>query len=333
MKFKRINSFWISLLVLVLTSCEKDEQPIENVHLPGDETTSSVFIDSDYKYQVFYDLETNTEVAKNLTTAWDIAFECNNNRHHVKVNSSKGMLVSATGQTGFAEVKSKSGVKWIWDNPNGLMDSTAIGEWGVNNGNNVDSKNEIFLLDLGYDNQGKQLGYKKMQILGLEGDEYSVKIADLSGNNEFVLFFNKDNDYNFVFLSISNRELVSIEPPKADWDLVFTKYTHTFFMPEPLAYGVSGILISSNSTTVHEDTIHGFENIDYQIAQELNYSTDVNTIGYDWKSYSHDSGGYTILDNSYVIKNRSGDYYKFHLIDFYNSSGQKGDMKFKFQRL
>ena len=81
------------------------------------------------------------------------------------------------------------------------------------------------------------------------------------------------------------------------------------------------------------NVLHGFENIDLQIAKDLNYLTDVNTIGYNWKDYSHDSGGYTILDNSYVIKNRSGDYYKFHLIDFYNSSGQKGDMKFEFQRL
>ena len=70
-----------------------------------------------------------------------------------------------------------------------------------------------------------------------------------------------------------------------------------------------------------------------EIAKEFNYSTDVNTIGYNWKDYNHDLGDYIILDNSYVIKNRSGYYYKFHLIDFYNSSGQKGNMKFEFQRL
>ena len=154
MKFKRTNSFWISLLVLVLTSCEKDEQPIEieeesveQENIPGDKITASVFIDNDYKYQVFYHLETNTEVAQNLTTAWDLAFECGNNEHHIKLNSSKGMLVSATGQTNFADVKSKSGVKWIWDNPNGLMDSTAIGDWGVKNGKtNLNNHGEEFRL-------------------------------------------------------------------------------------------------------------------------------------------------------------------------------------------
>ena len=341
MKLKRITSFWISLLVLVFSSCEKEEQPIkieeesvEQENIPGDKITASVSIENNYKYQVFYDLETNTEVAQNLTTAWDLAFECGENGYRVKLNYSKGMQVWATNQTSFSNVSSiPNDAEWTWDNPNGSLDSTAIEEWGIKNGNNIDSKNEIYVLHLGYDSNGDELKYKKMQMLGLKGDEYSVKIADLSGNNEFVLYFKKDNDYNFMFLSIPNRELVSIEPPKSDWDLVFTKYTQTFFMPDPFAYGVTGVLISSNSTAVYKDTIHGFENIDLEIAKELNYSTDVNTIGYNWKDYSHDSGGYTILDNSYVIKNRSGNYYKFNLIDFYSSDGQKGDMKFQFQRL
>jgi len=340
MKLKRITSFWILLILLVFSSCEKEEQPIqieeqsiEEENTPGNKIIASVSIENDYKYQVFYDLETDSEVGQNLTTAWDLAFECGENGYHVKLNNSKGMQVWATEKTEFSSVSSISGAEWNWDNPNGSLDSTAIEEWGIKNGNNVDSKNKIYVLDLGYDSNGDHLKYKKMQMLGLEGDEYSVKISDLSGSNEFVLYFKKDNDYNFMFLSISNRKLVSIEPPKADWDLVFTKYTHTFFMPDPLPYVVTGVLISSNSTAVHKDNIHGFENIDLEIAKELNYSTDANIIGYDWKDYSHDSGGYTILDNSYVIKNRSGNYYKFHLIDFYSSDGQKGDMKFEFQRL
>jgi hypothetical protein len=333
MKTTKISSIYLALFMLILSSCEKQEQPIEKEHIPGDQTTSSVSINPDYKYQVFFDLETNTEVSQNLTTAWDLSFDCRDEGYQIKLNFSKAMQVWNTEQTNFSNVTSASNGQWKWDNPNGSLDSTAISEWGVKNGNNFDSKNEIYVLDLGFDSQGNQKGYKKMQILGLEGNEYSVKIADLSGDNEFVFFIKKDTDYNFVFLSISERKLVTIEPPKDDWDLVFTKYTHTFFMPDPLIYGVTGVLITSNSTTVHEDTIYGFENIDYQIAQELNYSTDINVIGYDWKYYSHNSGGYTILDNSYVIKNRAGNYYKFQVTDFFNESGQKGNIKFDFQRL
>ena len=342
MTFKRINTFWISLLVLALTSCEKDEQPIEideqsveQENIPGDKITASVFIENDYKYQVFYDLETNTEVAQNLATAWDLAFECGNNGHHIKLNSSKSMKVWATGEMSFSAVNSYAGGTWKWDNPNGLSDSTAIGEWGVINKSTVVSNNEVYVLNLGKDSKANQLGFKKIQILGLEGNEYSIKIADLSGSNEFVLFFKKDNDYNFVFLSIDNRKLVTIEPPKTDWDLVFTKYTHTFYddASKPSYYGVTGVLINSYFTSVHQDLSYDFDDTNLKIAKELNYSTDINTIGYNWKDYNHDSGGYTILDNSYVIKNRAGNYYKFHLIDFYNPSGQKGNMKFEFQRL
>ena len=41
-----------------------------------------------------------------------------------------------------------------------------------------------------------------MQIIGLEGNEYTIKIANLSGENEFLKVIKKDDDYNFVFLSI-----------------------------------------------------------------------------------------------------------------------------------
>ena len=54
MKSTKSNILYLPLLLVFLYSCEKEEQPFENQHIPGDETTTSVFIDPDYKYQVFY---------------------------------------------------------------------------------------------------------------------------------------------------------------------------------------------------------------------------------------------------------------------------------------
>jgi len=55
MKFKRTTSFWMSLLVLVFSSCEKEEQPIkiedesvEQENIPGDKITAAVFVENDY---------------------------------------------------------------------------------------------------------------------------------------------------------------------------------------------------------------------------------------------------------------------------------------------
>ena len=342
MKINKITRLYLLLFTLFIYSCEKEEQPIDIVEeesiekedVSSGKITASVFIEPDYKYQVFYDLETNVQISKKLTTSWDLAFECGEDGYHTKLNSSRVMKVWSTGKTNFSEVQSTANAEWEWDDPNGSLDLTGIGEWGVKNGNDIVSNNHVFVLDLGKDSEGDSQGYKKMQILGLEDDAYRVKIADLSGENEFTKVIQKDNDYNFVFLSIGDQgEMVSIEPPKDDWDLVFTKYTHTFYNPT-IAYGVSGVLINSNATSIHQDTIYGFENIDFEIAKGLNYITDHNTIGYDWKSYNHDSRAYTMdPDNNYIIKNRSGNYYKFHLIDFYNETGQKGNIKFEFQKL
>ncbi|MBI35493.1 MAG: hypothetical protein CMP67_09045 [Flavobacteriales bacterium] len=333
---KYIKSITLLFISFFIFSCEKEEQPIERQKKTGEQITASVFLDSDYKYQIFYDLESNKEVAKNITTEWDIGFECGDEGYHIKLNASKGMQVWCSGETSFSAVESYSGAEWTWDNPNGSIDSTAIGEWGQKNGEDIISNNQVFVLDMGYNSEGYSQGYKKMKILGLSDNRYQVKIADLSGENEFTKFISKDNDYNFVFLSFENQgAIVSIEPPKDDWDLVFTKYTHTFQSEGvPIPYGVTGILLNPSRISVHRDTIFGFENINRDAAQTLEYSFNHNVIGYDWKTYDYESGSYIIHpEKNFVIKDKSGFYYKFHVIDFYNDSGQKGNIKFEFMLL
>ena len=64
------------------------------------------------------------------------------------------------------------------------------------------------------------------------------------------------------------------------------------------------------------------------------FSKYYNVIGYDWKTYDYESGSYIIHpEKNFVIKDKSGFYYKFHVIDFYNDSGQKGNIKFEFMLL
>ena len=70
----------ISLLILILInfSCLKEEIPIE-AHQPGDLTTNQIELGSDYRYQAYYDVATNSMVKKHLKTDWDLGFESNEN--------------------------------------------------------------------------------------------------------------------------------------------------------------------------------------------------------------------------------------------------------------
>ena len=77
-----------------------------------------------------------------------------------------------------------------------------------------------------------------------------------------------------------------------------------------------------------------FEEIAYENIGDLNFSIDLNTIGYDWKSYSFDVSQFTIVENmNFVIKTNNEAYFKLRFIDFYNDLGEKGAPKFELQDL
>ena len=57
MRNSKATRVFMVLSMFIIFSCEKEEQPIEKQTKTGDQLTASVFIDTDYKYQVFYDLE------------------------------------------------------------------------------------------------------------------------------------------------------------------------------------------------------------------------------------------------------------------------------------
>jgi hypothetical protein len=121
---------------------------------------------------------------------------------------------------------------------------------------------------------------------------------------------------------------------KEEWDIQFTQYTHIFEGNPPTPYLVSGALSNRYMVDVAEVFDKDFSEITLEDATIYPFSKDINTIGYDWKEYSFNSGGYSIFsDKNYLIKTAEGKYYKFHFIDFYDASGNKGTPTFEFQEL
>jgi hypothetical protein len=79
--YRSISRYGLLSLVAVLSlsSCLNKETgltlPPAPPHVPGDVVVSSVAMGSDYKLQIFYNLEQNTIVGSNDFTAWDLGFE------------------------------------------------------------------------------------------------------------------------------------------------------------------------------------------------------------------------------------------------------------------
>lgn len=318
--------FCLTLLGLSISlfSCRKEELPAPK-HVAGNVITATVNMESTYKWQLYYDLETNTVVGQNPKAVWDLGFETGINDFHIVLNTSKSMFVKNTGNTDFAVVTDTAGFEANkkWDEPSGNVDSTAIGDWR--------STGHVYIVDRGYNELGTHQGFRKLQIQAVDADGYTIRFAQLNGVGDTTLFVNKDTSYNLTFFSFSTASTLIVEPPKATWDLVFTQYTHIFYNPTQ-PYLVTGCLLNRFNTRAVKDSLAVFSEITFDNVQNYPLSDNRNTIGYGWKTFI--AGTYvTHPELNYIIRSQEGFYYKLHFIDFYNQNGLKGNPKWEYQKL
>jgi hypothetical protein len=327
MSTSQTSTFLLLLLTVGVCSCMKKELPVP-AHEPGNVITTKVNLDATYKFQMYFNLKTNTIVGQNLKTEWDLGCEATADGYHIVLNTAKSMFAMNTGSKDFTAIAFKDTAgfanKKKWDSPTGSLDSTAIGDWRT--GSNV------YIVDRGYNELGQSMGYEKVQFLAVSDTSYTVLYASLKEAEGKTLSIRKDSTYNFSFLSFdSGGRKVMVEPPKAEWDLVFTQYTHIFYdLATP--YLVTGCLQNRYHTTSLLDTPSVFSEIAFGSVTDKILSPAINTIGYDWKSFNGTK--YTTDPKmNYIIKDAGGRYYKLHFTDFYNASGIKGNPNWEYQQL
>lgn len=322
------------VLLFAFTSCfEEDEMVLP--HETGNLTVGEVELTENYKYQVFYDFETNKPVKQNLISEWDLGFETSDSGWHIILNTSKMMLAGNTGKTDFETVKNNNGATMNFDPSHGNLDSTAIGNWyNISAGKPV-SKEFVFVIDRGTDEDFNSIGEKKVKFGVQDENNYVVRFANLNGSADKTMIIPKDTSVNFVCFSFE-KGIVDIEPDKNSWDLQFGKYSTLLFtdVGDPYPYLVTGALLNPYKTQAVADTIHQFDEVNFEIAETQNLVNQKDIIGYEWKEYDFDNGMYTVLpEKIYVLKNRIGYYYKLRFIDYYNSTGEQGYPTFEFLRL
>lgn len=318
--------FVLLAAALSLSSCLNKETPIP-VTPPGNNISASVSLGEDYKLQVFYSLKNNVIVSTNDFAAWDFGFEPSATGWHVTLNSAKFMRVYKTAKSDFAAVTiaDTAGTKSAFDMPSGSMDSTAIGDWRGGN---------VYVVNKGVNESGDPLGMAKIKILSVNATKYTVQFSDIDGSNANTLDVIKDETYNLNFLSIDKGgKTLLIEPPKNQWDIVFTKYTHIYYDLNNMPYSVVGCLLNRTATTAAYDTLHkSFDDVKLDDVAATKFFNGINTIGFDWKTYTGTT--YTVNANKfYLIHNADGLYFKLRFVDFYNTSGIKGTPAWQFQRL
>ena len=315
---------YLFIIMFVFISCDMEEIPVFP-HNPGDIQTNQIELSNDYRYQVFYDLGSNSIIADNLKTDWDLGFESSSQGYHVILNSSTYSALTYIENISFNDSIDPTSLIWSWDNPNGDLDSSAFG----------DSRNVsgFYVLDRGFDLNGNPRGFKKILIDSITNEFYQISFSNLDNSEYDSLKLYKDPLVNFTCFSFDSNQIVDIEPSYDDWDLLFSQYTHLYNDTTTPAYLVTGAYSNLN-VLVAKDTSYEFNEINFAMINEFSFNDDKDAIGFDWKEYNFNAGSYTINSNiNYIIMDKQQKYFKLRFIDFYNSDGDKGYPKFEIQEL
>ena len=326
---KELKNIFIGISIVFLFGCEKEELPIA-INYPEIFSTQ-ISLESDYRNQVFYNISSDLITSQNIKTDWDICFENSLEGYHVMINSSTFSSVASLENIGFTDLNSISpnSLTWKWDNPNGDLDSLAIGDYRL--------EDKIYILDRGYNIDGsfRSPRYKKFIIDTVTDMYYIIRYANIDNSDMLVKQINKDYTTNMIRYSFASDMTFSLEPNKADWNLLFTQYTAFFSDTTTPAYLVTGVLLNTiNGTEAALDSINSFNEITFSNINDYSFSKKQDFIGYNWKEYSLSNQIYTINSNSnYIIKTAENRYFKLRFLDFYNSIGEKGHPTFEAKEL
>ncbi len=336
----RIYLVCLAVIASSMASCLKDEKPVDK---PAISQTVQIPLGATYENQYYFDLESNETVKSVPRFDWDLAFESSAEGYHVFINGYKFMFAYNTGKTKFDSTYTYNALLRRWDEPTGELDRTAFGEWGTTAGSNITGNGFVYLVDRGFNASLDTFGRRKVMINSLQDGAYSVSFGTLSSTTPITITVPKVDGYNKVYLSFDNGgEVVNIEPQKADWDIVFTRYTHVFYEPLPgfpptdtLPYQVVGVLSNYlNGVTVAKVDSADYASFVLADAANLTFSADQDALGFDWKNFTLSDENYEVEPQQlYVIKSVEGNYYKLHFVEFYNNAGTKGFPTFEVQEL
>ena len=315
-------------LVVFLTSCFK-EKPIAKPNYTGTPITANMGVD--YTQQLYFDVQTRQFVDSNSRFDFDLAFDCASGKYFVWLNGANLMQCVRTGKTDLSTVtlSDTASKRWYVEFGSGLEDSNAIGKWFLPG--TTTSNNEVYILKLGIDMDGKVLGYRKIKLNDYNGT-YSITFCNMDNSDLHTATVDKVANKNKVFLSFKNGGVIKdFEPSQSDWDLIFTSYS-TYFYVEKLPYRVTGVLTNPHKARAYfVDSITDYSTITLASVSPDRWNIKQDNIGYEWKAYEY--GTYSVNPKKTYIIQSDNRYFKMRFLDFYSASGTKGYPKFEIKEL
>ncbi|WP_312765594.1 T9SS type A sorting domain-containing protein [Epilithonimonas sp.] len=288
-----------------------------------------------YSNRVFFDLSANNIVSQPANT-WDVAFYRNSTfGFGSRINDAQNIETYQASSNpadwdniDIANIGSWGEPLYNPDQTNSIEEGafeqgSATYGWGEYNGgtHHIDGK-VIFVLKY----LGTNPSYVKFMITDYFGG-YTFKYSKWNGTSwdatETRTIANGTDDAFFNYFSFTTGAKVdNLEPAKANWDLMFTRY-FTFYN-NILMYRLSGVIQSPNISVAYVRPETQATSVNNAPA-EASFSKNITTIGHSWKPTT---GVYT--DVVYYIKEGSN-YYRLYFTS--NGGATTGNMYFKYKNV
>jgi hypothetical protein len=328
--------------LLLFSSCMKEDDAI-TLPSPGSVKQMTAVMGNNYETQIYVNLETGASVSRPYK-AYDLAFEASAQGMRIYLNSGKYMFACNSGSDQMTSADSVGKV-WNIDDEQLFDDSLAMKyywqtpSFGTNG-------SDVFVIDRGKPEHTGSARWRKFKVLSVSATEYKICFSKYDNSAYDTAVITKDPAYALMYFNFDTpHQLVQQAPPSADWDVVFTKYTHVFF-DEPMGspfrfYPVCGALnniwTGTQALRQQKDSVANYIPMDqctYSLLNAYQFSNDADVVGYNWKYYDFNDAHYHVYPDLYfVVKSASGYYYKVRMVDFYNQQGDKGTVTFESQRM
>lgn len=321
---------YILLILFLFSSCFEEDKRV--LPYPGERTFVPYNIEDTISY---YDFESDSIFFYIPTLSWDLAFECSPKGFHVLVNSGKNLFIYNTKSTNllqeFGDID-----QWNYDNSNGHLDSTAIGNWVDTNTIPYSYTHHIYLLGLSQIS-GIEI-WQKLQFVQIKNNSYKFRYINATMTEPDTIEIIKNEMYNYTHYSFLSHKQLYAEPVKTSYDIVFTPYYDYVKEFDLWAdYLLRGVFLNPSKVEAAEDTLTGYTYISLDNFSDFILSSQKDLIGYDWKKVNVDfnsiSATYSIVRNKcFIIHTVEGNYYKMRFLS-YQKNGLNGYPSFEFKEL
>lgn len=195
------------------------------------------------------------------------------------------------------------------------------------------TENKVIILNRGTGGGSAVKSWIKLKVTRNTSGGYTLQYGKIKETANFTTIdIPKDGNFNFKFVSLNNGAVVSVEPEKANWDLVWTYSVYkTTFGSDLVPYNFSDLVfinklagVTATAVATSTKSYATFGEADLSV---VTFSSARDVIGSNWRlTQPVTVNGITTpigvkSDTFFLVKDGSGNVYKLKFNSFISNDG------------